>query len=385
MNLKQRFFKLIGQDEAVPIKLKNRHAKIEEASSISPGLKISKLLKNARIQSGQELKDVSNILKIRYDYLKSIEAGLYGSLPGRAYTMGFIKSYANYLKLDAQQLINSFKADSHILEPTNLAVFPSSAPEGKIPTMIVMLGAVLMAGTVFFIWTNLQKPKAIAPNHSNLISKTILETTTQPSSPLLESKPQELVFKSKKNNSVTDTVIGTNKTPRELKKNKEQYSEDLVRKNTPLNKAVAPPSGLTKVTFPKEQKTIDKLKYIAPSSPKELLTRAKNATTKPTTSIKKISKNSPSSDTSNLSIEAKADSWVQVQASESDIIFSRILKTGERYDVPNRNDLYLTTGNIGALIIKLDGKIVPKPIGLSRVAKNIALNRKSFTEDQPRN
>ena len=126
-------------------------------------------------------------------------------------------------------------------------------------------------------------------------------------------------------------------------------------------------------------------KNIAPSPPQEPLPQAKNITPKPTYNIRKTSKNLSATDPSNLSIEARADSWVQIQASGSDIIFSQILKTGEKYNVPNRNDLYLTTGNIGALIIKLDGKIVPKPIGLSRVAKNIALNRKNLREDQPHN
>ena len=79
-----------------------------------------------------------------------------------------------------------------------------------------------------------------------------------------------------------------------------------------------------------------------------------------------------------ISIEATSNSWVQIQASNSDILYRQILKTGDTYDVPDRNDLFLTTGNIQALIIKINGKQISEIESPTRIAKNIALTSKNL-------
>jgi cytoskeleton protein RodZ len=43
-----------------------------------------------------------------------------------------------------------------------------------------------------------------------------------------------------------------------------------------------------------------------------------------------------------------------------------MLRPGDRYLVPNRNDLVMSTGNAGGLIISVDGAPVPR-IGLDGV------------------
>jgi len=79
-----------------------------------------------------------------------------------------------------------------------------------------------------------------------------------------------------------------------------------------------------------------------------------------------------------ISIEATSNSWVQIQASNSDILYRQILKTGDTYDVPDRNDLFLTTGNIQALILKINGKQISEIESPTRIAKNIALTSKNL-------
>ena len=54
-------------------------------------------LKQARIESGKTIEEISHILKIRKQYLIALEEGDYDVIPGRVYIQGYLKLYANYL------------------------------------------------------------------------------------------------------------------------------------------------------------------------------------------------------------------------------------------------------------------------------------------------
>lgn len=75
-----------------------------------------------------------------------------------------------------------------------------------------------------------------------------------------------------------------------------------------------------------------------------------------------------------VTITATADSWVQVQGPDSELLLTRILRTGDSYYVPNRPDLIMVTGNAGALEIRVDGSLVDPvgPVGVVR--RNVALD-----------
>ena len=68
-------------------------------------------LRKAREKRGEELEHISRLLKIRRDYLALLEEGAANSLPGRAYAIGFIRSYATYLGLDGNEYVERLKAE----------------------------------------------------------------------------------------------------------------------------------------------------------------------------------------------------------------------------------------------------------------------------------
>ena len=73
-------------------------------------------------------------------------------------------------------------------------------------------------------------------------------------------------------------------------------------------------------------------------------------------------------------LRARAESWVQVQGANNELLLTRMLRTGDSYYAPNRTDLVLMTGNAGAIEIIVDGvELGPLgPIGLVR--RNILLD-----------
>ena len=70
-------------------------------------------LREAREKQGLTYKDIEKGTSIRALYIEYIEKGEYDELPGDVYTKGFIRSYANFLKLDANALVQAFTAERH--------------------------------------------------------------------------------------------------------------------------------------------------------------------------------------------------------------------------------------------------------------------------------
>ncbi|WP_374448010.1 DUF4115 domain-containing protein [Stella sp.] len=73
-------------------------------------------------------------------------------------------------------------------------------------------------------------------------------------------------------------------------------------------------------------------------------------------------------------VRAVADSWVQIQDAESNLLLTRVLRPGDGYRVPDRRGVTMRTGNAGGLEIFVDGKAVP-PVGpIGGVRRNVALD-----------
>jgi cytoskeleton protein RodZ len=72
-------------------------------------------------------------------------------------------------------------------------------------------------------------------------------------------------------------------------------------------------------------------------------------------------------------ILARQDSWVQITGAAGELLLTRILRAGDRYLAPDREDLILMTGNAGALEITVDGVQIA-PLGLvGTVRRNVSL------------
>src|SRR5204862_417197 len=74
-----------------------------------------------------------------------------------------------------------------------------------------------------------------------------------------------------------------------------------------------------------------------------------------------------------VEIKAVADCWIQVRGADQEIVFSRVLKAGETYQVP-RSGLILRTGNAGALAILVDGKPAPSLGAVGALRRNVTLD-----------
>lgn len=80
-------------------------------------------LRAEREKQNLTVKDIEKGTSIRALYIECIEKGDYEQLPGEVYTKGFIRNYANYLKLNATELVHEFVAERH---PEKAAAAPAA-------------------------------------------------------------------------------------------------------------------------------------------------------------------------------------------------------------------------------------------------------------------
>lgn len=73
--------------------------------------RIGERLAEARRAKGRSLADVGRATKIRGKYLEALEADEYDSIPDDAYARGFLKNYAEYLELDANELLRQHRLE----------------------------------------------------------------------------------------------------------------------------------------------------------------------------------------------------------------------------------------------------------------------------------
>lgn len=86
-------------------------------------------LRNARVQRGLTVDQVAQETRISPRFLEALEAEAFDDLPAPVYVRGFLRSYANFLQLDAQPLLEKLAAnsDSPIVGPDSFVGGPPAA------------------------------------------------------------------------------------------------------------------------------------------------------------------------------------------------------------------------------------------------------------------
>jgi cytoskeletal protein RodZ len=141
------------------------------------------MLRNARLEQKISLDDLQEATKIRKRYLEAIEEGNYKVLPGSFYVRAFIKSYAEMVGLDPNELLKLYQNQIPASEAEPVAqpikrVRASSRNSDRISrwvSSIVMVSFVLLIlGALYFYFYNSAKsPSAVnngSPNQNNRIT-----------------------------------------------------------------------------------------------------------------------------------------------------------------------------------------------------------------------
>lgn len=133
---------------------------------------IAEALKKARKGKGLSLEEIAKETNINKKYLKALEEGNYDLFPGEAYVKGFLRNYASFLGLAAEELVKgySLKKSSPVTPPA-----PSRKRSKKKDRRVLyyLLLCAMVVLLIFLIWRvirpnlrqylSLQEPERAAP------------------------------------------------------------------------------------------------------------------------------------------------------------------------------------------------------------------------------
>lgn len=114
-------------------------------------LTVGQILARARQKRRREIKRIADQLCIRSSYLEALENSQYDVFPGQVYAIGFLKTYATHLGLDADALIDQYKKETDFLTPKPV-VMPIPERSSMMPTVSYLLAGLFVIALVWGVW-----------------------------------------------------------------------------------------------------------------------------------------------------------------------------------------------------------------------------------------
>lgn len=273
-------------------------------------------LRRVREQLGWTLADIAARLKIRLGFLEAIEHGDLAALPAPAYAAGFIRSYAEALGLDPDEILRRFRAEGMSGTKAPVLAFPEAAPDrGVPPGAIALLVAVIAVGG-YVIWYGRSEREMRVAN--------VVPPVPAKLAPLAVPKPS---------------------APKAVAVKPASQPEPVALPVAPP----AAPAGTTAAPVPQPAKETKSTITAIPLPPPPLPVKPAPQPASPP----------PSPQPDNLVIIAISRSWVQIRNIDGKILFSRVMQPGESWQLPDEPGLTLTTGNAGGAEMIRNG--VPGP------------------------
>ena len=134
----------------------------------------------ARVESGMQISEVAHLLRISKHYLKDIEAGDFGKLPGTTYVSGYLRTYAKAVGLDPKQIVDRYRLllDSEAAEVRYSFPVDNQRPQrsGAMVASIIVIFAIAGYGG----WYMMGKPNLAAltgGDDTEVAANTVREAT----------------------------------------------------------------------------------------------------------------------------------------------------------------------------------------------------------------
>jgi cytoskeleton protein RodZ len=351
---------------------------------------LGQALRSARETHGVSFEEVAAILRIKASYLAALEAGQFEQLPGTAYALGFVRTYAEYLGMNGSEAVQRFKTESTGGQgPRSTLTFPSMPPRGRVPGIMPLLIAIIAAAVIigaWFLWRSEaqsllsrvpevpERLLALAQSVTGAIEQAAPPQTGVNASPSASIPPPAVV-------SSAPTAAGAIALPPAV------MAPPAASPPAVQAPPVPPQPPLPLVSEP--------VRHLAPIPPPQVTAQAPEDQPPPppedTVTGPTVASPAPPSpplvaapptdgrvfgavnDPVRIVIRSKGESWVQVRDADNQAVMTRVLRAGDQYRVPNRAGLTLMTGNAGALEVTVDGQPAPAlgPTGMVRRAVSL--------------
>jgi cytoskeleton protein RodZ len=354
-------------------------------------------LRQARMARGEELEHVAENLRIRPAYLRGLEQGDLSVMPGRAYALGFLRSYAQYLGFDGDDLIAQIRSSvagltsrTHLHDRTPLA--ESRLP--KLPILVISLAALagIYAGWAYVDDSGPAEVELVAEVPDELRQQTPAPDITPATAPAPEPATAPAAA------PAIEPLVGPPVEP-QADAPASSAAQEVEQSADP---AADRPSTDTADPSPQaaEDSTVESAPQPEPSAPAVAAEPPSNAealapSAPPASTQIDTESAAPAADVlaavepvaagtaptvyrggdaaSRVMLRARTSAWVHVSSTNNDYLWVKTLQPGDAFLVPDRPDLVLWTGNAGGIEVIVDGASLP-PLGPeARVVRDVPL------------
>jgi len=350
---------------------------VEEHPQQPTAATVGALLAQTRAAFGQSVEEVSSALRIRPVFLRAIEESRYQDMPGLTYGVGFVRSYAHYLGLDVSDCVERFKDEAAGIERTTNLNFPAPVPEAKVPTGAIILVSLLLASLAYLVWTYVSRDAQPPSEQVEQIAETPKTANAADTNTPVESEaapPVATAATAQAAGTISASDATAEDGAKEVATARAVAKQTAINFDNPTAAASAGPEAAMEGQGSLLISNDAQISATTSGSAPILFTEAASA----------INPTAPTVDGSvaysgpRVALRATQDSWVQVRNASNSSIFTRVLRAGDSYDVPNEPDLKLWTGNAGGLVITVDGQEIPKLGRSGQVRRNVSLDPTSL-------
>lgn len=341
-------------------------------------------LREARERRGWSVADVAQQLRIRPAVLEAMESGRFETLPNGAYALGFVRSYADFLGLDRDEIARRVKAEAAALNARTELVFPKPLTESRMPSGVVLIVSLALAVGGYGLWYYHSANTRLAPPRVEAVPERLAAQAQAPAPSPRSAEAATVGAPMSPTNGETAAPAASSSATATAAPTAPSASAGAAPPSTPTSTATASPaaappapaqapaaSGAPAATS--EPAAAPQAQVAAlPAKPAETAPAQPDTTAaKPAASPKQFG---DVEGNARIVLKATADSWVQVRDHEGKILFSRILRPGDTYAAPNEPGLVMATGSAGALDILVDGKQAPSIGRVGFTQRNVPLD-----------
>lgn len=351
-------------------------------------------LRAAREAMGKTLPECAKLLRIRQPFLEALEEGRHRDLPGGTYAAGFLRTYAEFLSLDSEEMVRRFRQEGAggFSNRTELT-FPSPVSEGRIPGGAVIFLGLILAALAYGGWYllssgNESKVTEMVPPLPDRLSSVLNrqasltgesktgEDTAKPKDEIVppseaeEEKPAE----------AKPAEMAAPEAPKAEAPKVEPAKAEAPKAETPKvepAKAEPPKAEPPKAEIPKAEPPKTEAPKVEPAKVEPPKAEAPKAEAAPASAPAAADGKTFGTEYADSRVVLRAtgdDCWIQVREMDGSLLMSRLLRRGDSYRVPNRPGLNLMVGNAGSLEVTVDGRKTPALGATGQVRRDIHLD-----------
>lgn len=145
--------------------------------------KVGDILHRERVVKRISLETVAKDLKLNIEYIKAIESNSYHLLPAQPYVRVYLRSIANYLMLDSDEILKKFFKDRGITDTESSNAeserikidVEGDANKPSISRYVLIIGVIIIGVVVFVIGNKMGWIKTGTSNENILVTDTLSE------------------------------------------------------------------------------------------------------------------------------------------------------------------------------------------------------------------